>query len=768
MQRRMTTRTAGLFAGFLLWGVHLGGGSSLFAAPPGGEDYRGDLVVRVVPESIRALRTALAVTQDVWSHGASIGRPLDIRVDGRAYAALVAAGLRPEVLIPDLGGLILAERARIAERQAAEAEGGVAGGDAWFEDFRTLAQIEAKLDELAAARPDIATLETIGLSLEGRPIRALRISASDDPDVPQILINGCQHAREWVSPATVMFIATRLLEAPAPDPAISALLAGAEILVVPMVNPDGYQYSWDAVRLWRKNRRNNGNGTFGVDLNRNWDFAWGGPGASSNPASETYRGPAPFSEPESQALRDFYLANPRIVASIDFHSYSQLVLSPWGYTLDPSPDAPLFDLIGDEMAAAIFSSGGANYVSGPIGSTLYIASGSIVDWAYGERGAIAYTIELRDTGEFGFILPPDQILPTAEENLAAFLAFGAAVAKPAAISFPAPPPSVLAAGEPTSFTVKIRALAGQPIEGEAFLRFRVGGAGAFVDAPLSPLGDGLFAATLPAQACGATVEYFVAFGTTAGAVAAPEDAPASTFSALATTTTVVLREDFEVDAGWIVGGAQDTATSGQWVRVDPNGTTAQPEDDTSPDGTLCFVTGNAAPGSPAGAADVDNGITTLTSPLLDASHPDSVLIYDRWYSNNLGAAPNQDSMPIEISGDGGATWTLLELVTENAGAWVTRSFRVADFVAPTASLRVRFVARDLGAGSLVEAGVDEVRIVVVGCPSILGDLDGDGAVGAPDLAILLGQWGGPGSGDLDGDGEVGAGDLAILLGAWEK
>jgi hypothetical protein len=123
-------------------------------------------------------------------------------------------------------------------------------------------------------------------------------------------------------------------------------------------------------------------------------------------------------------------------------------------------------------------------------------------------------------------------------------------------------------------------------------------------------------------------------------------------------------------------------------------------------------------------------------------------------------------MPVSISNNGGATWILLENVAENAGAWVERSFRVADFVAPSANVRLRFEARDLGTGSLVEAGVDFVRVATQACPPVAGDLDGDGVVGGGDLAVMLGAWGGAGPADLDGDGSVGAGDLAVLLGLW--
>jgi hypothetical protein len=170
------------------------------------------------------------------------------------------------------------------------------------------------------------------------------------------------------------------------------------------------------------------------------------------------------------------------------------------------------------------------------------------------------------------------------------------------------------------------------------------------------------------------------------------------------------------------------------VRVDPIGTTAQPEDDNPAGvGTLCWVTGQGTPGGQAGEADVDFGITTLTSPIFDATGDGEAIVeYARWYSNNLGNNPAQDSMPISISNDGGATWTLLETVTDSAAVWVRKSFLVADFVQPTATMRLRFVA-------------------------------GDGA----DLGLLLGAWGAAGGpADLNGDGTVDGADLGLLLGNW--
>ncbi len=323
--------------------------------------------------------------------------------------------------------------------------------------------------------------------------------------------------------------------------------------------------------------------------------------------------------------------------------------------------------------------------------------------------------------------------------------------------------------DPAGQTVEISIQGG--VEGTEMMFVDTGDG--FVESPLESVGGGSFLATFPPAECGSTVQYYFQAESDLGFVITdPLGAPLQSYEALVYEDLMIgFDDDMEDDTGWTVGAPGDDASTGVWERVDPIGTAAQPEDD-NPDGTGTFawVTGQGSPGGGAGENDVDDGVTTLTSPTLDATAGDNAfLVYYRWYSNNQGAGPNEDSMPVSISDDNGATWTLLEDVDENAGQWVKKSFFIGNFVDATDEVRVRFVARDLNAGSLVEAGVDDVRIEYLECgDTIPGDLDGDGVVGPADLAILLGQWGPcPGCiADLDGDGAVGAADLAILLGAW--
>ena len=211
-------------------------------------------------------------------------------------------------------------------------------------------------------------------------------------------------------------IADRLLRDADRDPNLRAFLDRTNLWVVPVVNPDGYQYTWSGRRFWRKNRR----GDHGVDLNRNFGVAWGGRGSSPNERAETYRGAYAFSEPESAAMRDL-IKRERIALHIDFHAYGQLVLYPWGYTTTPTKDRDLFAAVGDRIASALFATHEAHYTLMP-SIDLYPASGTMSDYLYGDLDTLSFAIELRPKNGVGFILPPDQIRPTCDEALAAVLA----------------------------------------------------------------------------------------------------------------------------------------------------------------------------------------------------------------------------------------------------------------------------------------------------------------------------------------------------------
>jgi murein tripeptide amidase MpaA len=295
------------------------------------------------------------------------------------------------------------------------------------EQYHSAAMLEEELRQLAEAKPDIAQLIEIGRSVEGRPILALRIGDRRG-GVPKVLFMGCHHAREWIAVEVPFLLAKELVER-ADEAPIAGWLASGEIWVAPMVNPDGHEHSRMQERLWRKNRRRNDDGSFGVDPNRNYGYMWGildVPTSSHVPSDETYVGPRAFSEPETQAVRDL-VGSERFAGVITYHSYSQLLLYPWGYTEKPIPNAQHREqMVGmaKEMQTLIQGVHGKIYVPQQ-SSELYPTAGDTTDWTYGTYGIPSFTIELRPRTfqEGGFILPADQILPTWEENRPAAFRF---------------------------------------------------------------------------------------------------------------------------------------------------------------------------------------------------------------------------------------------------------------------------------------------------------------------------------------------------------
>ncbi|MCE9618998.1 MAG: choice-of-anchor B family protein [Planctomycetes bacterium] len=285
-----------------------------------------------------------------------------------------------------------------------------------------------------------------------------------------------------------------------------------------------------------------------------------------------------------------------------------------------------------------------------------------------------------------------------------------------------------------------------------------------------PEGGGLYAVNSPPTPCGEPVSWSISV-TTNDPVDLHDPLAGSYSATSALGTQVTVDQTFEANAtGWVIGGTADgtVATSGIWVWADPVGTSAQPENDHTTSGVKCFVTGNATAGAGDGTNDIDGGQTTLTSPLLSVSGlTDPYVSYWRWYSNDKGAGPNEDNMPIYISGNNGANWVLLESVTENANDWVQKQFRVADFVTVTAAgIKLKFVARDIINGSLVEAAIDDVSVFALQCPELdPADLNGDGVVDGSDMGLLLLDFGPcPGCvSDLDGSGEVDGGDVGLML-----
>lgn len=331
----------------------------------------------------------------------------------------------------------------------------------------------------------------------------------------------------------------------------------------------------------------------------------------------------------------------------------------------------------------------------------------------------------------------------------------------------------VAPGSPVPLQVALDVQGDTLVPGSMQVHYRLSG-GAFTSVSMNDMGSGLYQAALPALSCEHAPEYF--FSATAeqlGTVTLPTAGGAAPYSSLVGNLTTTFF-DMETSAGWVSGAPGDNATSGLWERGVPQSTAAQPGEDHTPDpGVNCWITGAAA-GAGVGTFDVDNGTTTLRSPVLDLSNAtDATRIgYWRWYSNTAGAAPNADVFVVDISADGGTNWTNVEVVGPTgegtSGGWFYHEFRVTDFIPLTGSVRMRFVASDLGSGSIVEAAIDDVTIFAVSCDdTCAADFDGNGTVEVPDIFAFLAAWfAQQPAADFDGVGGVAVPDIFAFLSAW--
>lgn len=253
--------------------------------------------------------------------------------------------------------------------------------------YKTLAEIEASMTLIASNYPSIVSGPTsIGATHEGRDLWAVKISDNPgvDEDEPEVLFTAAIHAREVITPELMLTYMEWLTSNYGVDPTATELVDTREIWFVPVVNPDGYYHNQviapSGGGMWRKNRRDNGDGSRGVDLNRNfgYEFGFDDEGSSPYPSSETYRGPSGFSEPETQAMRDFELAHD-FVLSCYYHSYSDIFIYPWGYARIKTPDQDIFAAMGDTIQ------GMNGYIPGTGWELLYTTNGGSDDWEYGEQ-----------------------------------------------------------------------------------------------------------------------------------------------------------------------------------------------------------------------------------------------------------------------------------------------------------------------------------------------------------------------------------------------
>jgi hypothetical protein len=638
--------------------------------------------------------------------------PEGITVVGRASVveALRTEGVPVVVEVPDL-------EAYYARRFAGYRQG--------FGPFHTYSETVDFLFQLHADYPEITSEPiSIGQSWQGNDIWAIKIS--DNPeleeDEPEVLFDGLHHAREPMTVEVLLGTMTYLCENYGQDPLVTFLVDNRQTWFVPIVNPDGYLYNEltnpGGGGLWRKNRRDNGT-CWGVDLNRNYPLAWGGPGSSGDPCSDTYRGPSAGSEPEVQALMNFMIAH-RFVTEDSYHSHGGMVLYPWGYTTDPAPDEPLLDAMAAEMTS------GNGYLYGQPGEILYLVSGDTIDWSYGETQLkpriFAFTTE---TGGGDFWPDPWLIEPVVAENIPANLY----------LMEQAGPVIVLLALEVVGGDGNGRLDPGETadlvpaLENTALLAGAEGVTAILAsDDPYLLLNDAVSA--VGSLGPGETFEgWGDPFGVTVDP-ATPEGhelhltvrlvGSPGIDTELERTLTVgeppfLYATDFESDdGGWTQDPMHDAAT-GAFERIDPNPTEYQPgEDTTPPPGIYAWVT---AQNTSLGHDDVDEGVSATRSPIIDLSGvPEATLRLNYFFGQrDTGDDPEGDYFRIELSNDGGATYPVVLVSfgdSRHEAVWTPLEVDLASVIPLTSAMRLRVLASDGPAqGDIVEAGLDDIQIL---------------------------------------------------------
>ncbi|XP_071822977.1 carboxypeptidase B-like [Apostichopus japonicus] len=378
------------------------------------KDYSGHKVIRVIPREESALHNlhGLAGEFDFWQDAREVGSTADIMVSAEDHPWLASKleerGYDVMTMIDDVQPLF--DLQKIPSTSASFD----------YDSYHNLDDINAWMTDFVAEYNEFAELEAFAKTYEERSVNKIKLSSDlSDQSKPIFFIIGGTHAREWITPATMMYTAKFLVEQ-YDSSKRDNLLDIMEFHIVPVFNQDGYEYTWTNDRMWRKTRSPSSFRCDGTDPNRNFDCQWGTGGSSSSPCSDTYMGTKPASEIEVSNLQNHILSiKDRVKIFMDVHAYSQYWMYPYGYSTELPEDND--DLYGASRVAvqAIRATHGKWFQYGSIANVIYVASGSSVDWAYDVAGIKhSYALELRDRGQYGFALPADQIQPSAEEFFA--------------------------------------------------------------------------------------------------------------------------------------------------------------------------------------------------------------------------------------------------------------------------------------------------------------------------------------------------------------
>jgi hypothetical protein len=683
------------------------------------------------------------------------GRPPEFRVfvhSPEQEAQLLASGLTLQLIQADVQRFY-ASRLTQGARQGTPLEIGQGSMGGYF----TEAEIVQFMDDLASQHSDIvAPRVSIGTTLEGRDIWMWRISDNplSEEGEPEVLLDGGMHGREVISVHALLWFAQHLCNGYGVDQELTDIVTKREIHLVPLVNVDGYVYNQmthpAGGGMWRKNRRPNAGGSFGVDLNRNFSFAWGidDLGSSPNPSSEVYRGTAPFSEPAAMAMRNLASGLDLSLAAT-LHSFGNAVFIPpnYGAVYPPAPLRERYETFAAELRALPPA-----YTIGYSWQALpYTSNGSEQDWWYGQlyggHAVWAFGFEIGSATD-GFWPATSRILPLCREA-------GMYLERLMRLAGPDPRivdveilengviPGVWEPGEQLGIELTVTNQGTLP-EGVT-LTLEPASAYVGIVTPQTNLGAlGPFGGTASTQ--GHALEVQIDPLTPTGTEVAFDIVAEGLFGIqtrhrvthrVGLAEVLVHATGFELSPeGWSSGWIGDTATTqseGAWTLDDPVGTSWNelewnPEDDHTVGGTHCWFTGQGVVGGHHAAADVD-GVTNLVSPVYDLANVLSPRVeYWRWFATN-----GTDVLRVFLSNDGGLTWTGIDTVATQVGrGWVHVVHDLGSHLPITSAMRLRIQAEDIGFPNLVEAAIDDLRVVGF---EPLADIQ---AVGPPLLGATVG------------------------------
>ncbi|CRK19062.1 hypothetical protein BN1708_012515 [Verticillium longisporum] len=369
-------------------------------------DYTGFKGIRVnVPEDDQEARHQISkLAASVLNPGSL--EALDIVVSPENVDAVSRLATNTTILVEDIG-------AAFAEEDTASLY--AVPSETWFTTYHSYADHLTFLNDLQSSFPTQSEIFTTGSSFQGRALTGIHIWGSGGKgSKPAVIFHGTVHAREWISTMTTEYMAYQLLTKYATDTGVKAAVDKFDYYIIPVLNPDGFVYTQTTNRLWRKNRQTlSGSSCVGRDPNRNWPYKWEGRAAADAPE---IRG--------AKAQVDTLAAGRGIRFYIDFHSYGQYILWPFGYSCSVvAPDDSALSAMASRGASAIRAVSGTAYTIGNACRALYATTGDSTDYLHGvAKSTYTYTLELRDKGTNGFSLPASQIQPTVRETWAGVLA----------------------------------------------------------------------------------------------------------------------------------------------------------------------------------------------------------------------------------------------------------------------------------------------------------------------------------------------------------